>query len=133
MVTTNRTPPPGLGSDPHARLGLAPGASTTEIKRAYRRLVMRYHPDLVGDGSLADFLAVKAAYEALLADPGSAMPDLRRTASAGGRVVYRPTRPSRPTAAAPRAPEWRDRATGWSGGRWYWEGLGANAARRARS
>ena len=96
---------------PHAQLGLAPGASPSDIRRAYRRLAMRLHPDRAGAGTLADFLAVKAAYEALLAE--------------------------RPAPLAAPADDWRSpspssRPTPWTGGRWYWEGLRANAARRAR-
>ena len=32
--------------DPYKVLGLSPGASQEEIKRAYRQKVKEYHPDL---------------------------------------------------------------------------------------
>jgi DnaJ like chaperone protein len=39
----------GVGWDPHAVLGVAPGASRDEITRAYREQLKRYHPDRVAD------------------------------------------------------------------------------------
>ena len=40
-------PPPQ--KDPYAVLGLEPSASPGEIKRAYRKLMSRHHPDKLGD------------------------------------------------------------------------------------
>ncbi|HXP29642.1 MAG TPA: DnaJ C-terminal domain-containing protein [Stellaceae bacterium] len=54
-------------SDPYAVLGVARGASAEEIKRAYRRLAKRLHPDL-NPGKPAiekQFKDVSAAYELL--------------------------------------------------------------------
>src|SRR4051812_8232094 len=51
--------------DPHRILGLEPGASQAEIKRAYRRLAKVLHPDSAGERSLPAFLAVQEAYERL--------------------------------------------------------------------
>ena len=56
--------------DPYAVLGLARGASDEEIKRAYRRLAKRLHPD-VNPGKRAfeqQFRELNTAYE-LLSDP----------------------------------------------------------------
>ena len=44
-------------------LGLAPGASEEEIKKAFRKLAMKHHPDRGGDE--AEFKRIKEAYEAL--------------------------------------------------------------------
>jgi len=42
-------PPPPAGRDPYAVLGLDASASVSEIKRAYRKLMSRHHPDKLGD------------------------------------------------------------------------------------
>ena len=39
--------------DPHRTLGLEPGATQAEIKRAYRHLAKQYHPDSGGDAGTA--------------------------------------------------------------------------------
>jgi molecular chaperone DnaJ len=46
-------------------LGVAPNANADEIKRAYRQLARRYHPDISGDDRGAAFLEVAHAYEVL--------------------------------------------------------------------
>src|SRR5687768_4981013 len=50
-------------------LGVAHDAGADEIKRAYRQLARRYHPDISGDDRAAAYLEVARAYE-VLADPG---------------------------------------------------------------
>lgn len=45
-------------------LGVAPDATTKEIKAAYRRLAQEYHPDRP-DGDAAKFLPVQEAYDTL--------------------------------------------------------------------
>jgi DnaJ domain len=53
------------GVDPHAVLGLDPGASPEEVQRAYRALAKRFHPDRSGaaDGEL--MISINAAYDLL--------------------------------------------------------------------
>jgi molecular chaperone DnaJ len=49
-------------------LGVAPDAGAAEIKRAYRQLARRYHPDISGEDRTGDFLEVARAFE-VLGDP----------------------------------------------------------------
>ena len=50
-------------------LGVSPTATTEEIRKAYRSLAMRHHPDRsTHSGSEIRFNAIKTAYE-LLSDP----------------------------------------------------------------
>lgn len=44
-------------------LGVSPNANKAEIKKAYRKMSLIYHPDVGGDEK--QFLKIKAAYEAL--------------------------------------------------------------------
>jgi len=53
----------------YAVLGVAPNASDDDIKKVYRSLAMRYHPDRnQAPGAEARFKAVTKAYE-VLSDP----------------------------------------------------------------
>lgn len=56
-----------LPPDPYRALSLPSTATSAEIKSAYRRLALKYHPDKAGSGSVAaeQFHAISAAYEIL--------------------------------------------------------------------
>ena len=64
-------------------LGVSPDAGADEIKRAYRQLARRYHPDISGDDRAVAFLEAARAYE-ILADPRRRRSyDAERSAFAG--------------------------------------------------
>jgi molecular chaperone DnaJ len=65
-------------------LGVPPDAGAAEIKRAYRQLARRYHPDISGDERSHTFREVARAYEVLR------HPQRRRTYDAAVRESRRP-------------------------------------------
>jgi hypothetical protein len=73
--------------DPHAVLGVAPGASPDEVTAAYRRLAKAHHPDRSG-ADTKQIRDINAAYAML------------RDGLAAGAAVARPPapRPNRPQA-----------------------------------
>ncbi|MBI4666258.1 MAG: DnaJ domain-containing protein [Nitrospinae bacterium] len=46
-------------------LGLNPGATTAQVKRAYKNLAFELHPDRAGEGGAEAFLLAREAYETL--------------------------------------------------------------------
>ena len=73
--------------DPYEVLGLTSECSAAEIKSAYRKLALKYHPDKHADGSEEARAEAEAVFQqvnlahTLLSDPGK-----RRMYDAGGRV-----------------------------------------------
>ena len=88
--------------DPYRTLEVGPGASQAEIKGAYRRLAKLYHPDSAGERALPRFLAIQAAYEILVVEPG-------RPRTAAGRAST--ARPAPAPSPAWQADASRARAT----------------------
>jgi hypothetical protein len=95
----------------HDVLGVGPGASADEVRKAYQRLATRFHPDAVGDAppeeaakAKAVFMRVSEAYCALRAP-------LPRASQVPGPLAARPPQNSAripsaaPMVAPPPAPE----------------------------
>ena len=100
------------GGDPHHVLGVRRDASEEEIKRAYRALAKRHHPD-GGHGSVARFLEVQAAYESLAGGdrPGAAArPAARPGTGLGAPSSSRGLATSRSRRGTGREPRRRARA-----------------------
>ena len=62
--------------NPYEVLGLKPGASQEEIKKAYRNLIKQYHPDQYGDNPLKNLAEEKmreinTAYDMLIKNNGN--------------------------------------------------------------
>jgi molecular chaperone DnaJ len=74
-----------LHEDLYAVLGVAAVASAGEIRRAYRLLALRYHPDRAGPTATAQFQRIAAAYR-VLSDGGA------RAQYDRGRAGPRPAR-----------------------------------------
>ncbi|MBR2782071.1 MAG: DnaJ domain-containing protein [Oscillospiraceae bacterium] len=74
--------------DPYEVLGVKPGASDEEIKRAYRELARKYHPDNYTDNPLADLAQEKMqeineAYDILTKNGQSANSSYGSTGQSG--------------------------------------------------
>jgi DnaJ-class molecular chaperone len=79
-------------SDYYKVLGVAEGASAAQIRRAYRRLAMRYHPDRNGSPEAAEkFKQVREAYAVLSGkEKPPKHPEPRREAEAVFRHAMQP-------------------------------------------
>src|SRR3954467_14228117 len=57
-----------LPDDYYALLGVDPGADAVQLRRVWRRLALRWHPDRAGPAATATFQKLSIAY-AVLSDP----------------------------------------------------------------
>lgn len=68
----------GFSPDPYQALGIAPDATQREVKQAYRRLAMKFHPDHNPETPEAEerFKQIQQAYEILTGrkKPGRSLP-----------------------------------------------------------
>jgi curved DNA-binding protein CbpA len=80
-------------------LGLRPGASFTDVKLAYRRLVRSYHPDVNPGDAVAKekFIQITQAYQALVDALPQAMPAPRQTPGQGKQSQAEPVSPPAPS------------------------------------
>jgi molecular chaperone DnaJ len=97
-------------ADAHTVLGVAPGATRSEIRRAYRRRALEVHPDVAGDDTTAEMAALNEARDRLLAStPGRvrAKPD-----DAPEGAHHRPRPKAEPSFS--HAPAWDDYWAAWN-------------------
>lgn len=73
-------------NDPYAVLGVPRDATKAEVKAAFRRLSLEYHPDLNKGPTTEKFVAINKAYTALTKPHG-------RSATASGQQFYRAAKP----------------------------------------
>ncbi|GAB6167866.1 DnaJ domain-containing protein [Clostridium carnis] len=77
--------------NPYEVLGLKPGASQDEIKKAYRSLIKQYHPDQYGDNPLKDLAEEKmreinSAYDELTKNGASSSQGYNNSSSSSNRT-----------------------------------------------
>ena len=86
-------PPRCLSLDPskdlYALLGVHPGADDEQLRQAWRRIAMRWHPDRAGHGATATFQELSAVRD-ILADPISRAAYDRRRRAADPAVARAP-------------------------------------------
>lgn len=59
-------------------LGITPDAGATEVRRAYRRMMRKHHPDMTGVDSDEVIYRVQAAYDLLVRPNGNHTPIMER-------------------------------------------------------
>ena len=83
-------------------LGIARSATDEEIKRAFRKLAFKYHPDRnQEDGATEKFKEINEAYEVLSNPEKRAAYNARQASYAQAQATYKPYRPA-PSAAVER-------------------------------
>ena len=68
-----------MAKDPYEVLGVAPAATDEEVKRAYRELAKKYHPDRYVNNPLAElaqekFREVQTAYDDIMKERAGGIP-----------------------------------------------------------
>jgi molecular chaperone DnaJ len=96
-------------ADPHAVLGVRPGATRAEIRRAYRRRALEIHPDVAGTDTTAEMAALNGARDQLLPlAPARRGPGGAAGSSAGTG------RPTAADAGYSHTPTWDDYWAAWN-------------------
>lgn len=83
-----------LEQNPYTCLGLLPGSSAADVKRRYRQLAKKYHPDAQGKAASEEMLRVLNAAYAFLSDP--AKKSAFDVAFAARNAVFNPARMPQP-------------------------------------
>ena len=81
-------------NDPYKILGVDPSASDEEVKRAYRELARKYHPDNYADNPLGDLAEEKMkqineAYDQITKMRQNGTPYGQGSSGGGGASIYR--------------------------------------------
>uniref|UniRef100_A0A8R7V996 J domain-containing protein n=1 Tax=Triticum urartu TaxID=4572 RepID=A0A8R7V996_TRIUA len=86
----------GLEEDHYRTLRLAPGATRGEAKKAFHRLALQYHPDVVRqeNSDTVGFERINAAYQRVMSN----MQEAEGGSSTGAAATASPTRTSTATA-----------------------------------
>ncbi len=97
--------------DAHAVLGVEPGATRSEIRRAYRRRALEIHPDVAATDTTAEMAALNTARDQLLAGThaGATGRDEPGPPSGPTDPKHPPTKPS-----YDHAPTWDDYWSAWN-------------------
>ncbi|KAK2998708.1 hypothetical protein RJ639_024002 [Escallonia herrerae] len=102
-------------SDPYKTLRICPGASESEVKKAFRQLALQYHPDVCrGSNCGVQFHQINEAYDVVMSSlrGESTISEIERYASNAGADYDEPMR-------GMNEPDW-DLWEEWMG----WEGAG---------
>ncbi len=104
--------------DPYTVLGVSPGADVQTIRRAYRRLARRYHPDVGGsNAAMSQLNAARAALERLGGAPSCTDARPRSAPPATARAEPLRRRPRRADAVGAAGRQWTGRVRRWAIGR----------------
>jgi hypothetical protein len=105
--------PPTRPDEPSTVLGVEPGASRAEIRRAYRQKALAIHPDVAGHEATAEMAQLNTARDTLLARHRAGEPlarDGAEVASPGWYRVHGAGHAPRPD----HQPDWTDHWSAWN-------------------
>lgn len=92
--------------DPYATLGVEPGASAADIRRAYRRRALEVHPDIAGTDTTDQMADLNEARDRLLAEASEQ--------GSGPKPPRRHPRGDPETAPYDHSPTWDDYWAAWN-------------------
>src|SRR5690242_12586907 len=86
--------------DYYSLLGIEEDAGAAQLRRVWRRLALRWHPDRAGPEATVTFQKIAAAY-AVLSDPVARAAYDRRRGTTGNRPAAARAQPAAPRRRAP--------------------------------